>query len=265
MARLRKAMPPYCLEIIMSAPATKKRRGAGFTLDRLPHDILPVCLSFLTPEDFMRWSRTATGMRASLLLAMANSPVATKLATAMMTLVLRSHAFRDEANREWEWNYMTFHGRFHPPRHMGDQLTPYATYIELKYMEYYVLSQHVVNRATGNAHSHSPEWTYAQVTWVQNRLHLLQRIREDAGRQLLPCWCNSRLCQSLEQLDDADMDIGMVQQIHNANWVGVLSFAQGRYGYESELRQLIDTQAVPHAGTRHAPVFADASRFHHLV
>jgi hypothetical protein len=255
----------------MSAPATKKRRGAGriFALEQLPREILMLVLPFLTPADFVRCSSTGNTMRISLLYALTwSSPpgTATQLAKAMMTVVMHKHVAWGEERREFEWNYLTFHGRFLPPeeeklppRDDQTQLTPYATYIALKYMEYYVLSQAIVNRATGNAHPHITTWTYAQVIGIQDQLQLLHNIREDAGAQIpLPCWCRQRRCDTLAELDDEDMKI---QPGENPSWkCAVLRLLERRFEFEQQFRVLIAAQAVPHDGTRHAPTFTAEGR-----
>lgn len=252
----------------MSAAATPKCRGAASTLGTLPQELWTLCLPFLTPVEFMRWSCTSATMHVALLSAMTGAPAATQLAKAMMAVVLRKHVEWGEAQRHWDWNYMTFHGRKKPQRHMArdnqDQLTPYGTYIEMKYMEYYVLSQAIVNRATGTAHPDIVLWTHAQVMSLHDRLQLVHHIREDAGVQLIPCYLNQRNCNSLKELDDADMNIGQVQAIMEVQWVPRPNGHPERELYETELHALVNAQARPRDGTLHSPAFARGGR-HRLV
>ena len=254
----------------MSAPASKKPRSAAkpreaaLTLIQLPVDVVQLCLAFLTPVDFIRWSCTAIRMGIYLRTAMAGTHVATTLATAMMKQVLDKHVTWDEAPRQFEWNYMTYHGRQFPGLHVVHdpnapaELSPYATYLELKYMEYYIQSHTVVNRATGNAHPLSTRWTYAEVRFIQDRLQITRVLRELAGLLLLPCWVNNRACYSLTELDDADMDFGQVQALMDANWIVAPQRPYQRYAYEESLRTLVAKQAVPHNGINYEPYFVGA-------
>ncbi len=100
---------------------------------------------------------------------------------------------------------------------------------------------------------------------LYDRLQLLHHIREDAGVQLIPCYLNQRNCNSLEELDDADMNIGQVQAIMEIEWVPRPNSHPERALYETELRALINAQAVvPRDGTLHSPAFAREGR-HRLV
>lgn len=218
-------------------------------LSSLPGDLVGHIFNTLNAVDITKLTMTSKQMHVRVVSILAGTVNFQRLELEMMSTLLRTFTLWDDKQRSIDWDYMTLRERQLPAlyssQHTPDNLTGYATYLEFKYRQYYVLSR---SRADTVLRHLKRGISTVVLDLSVSGIPILTIVRRQATEQMGFTWVNRRACYTATEIDLADSE--MMVQVEDGH-----EDQPQRRRYEANLLSLVQAQAKPHDGTMEAPYF----------